>query len=101
MAFSKSFPKTTEKSVYPRWEEIYLSEEEEKKIEVLCRDENINLMKECVRDAKKIFSEESLKDFQSDVISTAIALFEKRASHEIFWKESKAKEKFDELFSTK
>ena len=28
----------------------------------------------------------------------AVALFEKRASHVIFWKESKAKEKFDDLF---
>lgn len=101
MAFSKSFPKTTDKSVYPKWEEMYLSDEEEKDIMQKCKEENLSLMKECVEDANKIFSDKNLKDFQSDVIKVAIALFEKRASHEVFWKESKAKEKFDELFKDK
>ena len=58
-------------------------------------------MQDCVEDAKKIFFERNLKDFQSDIVSVAIALFEKRASHEIFWKESKAKETFDALFNKK
>ncbi len=97
MAFSKSFPKSTDKTVYPKWEEIYLSEEEEKEQDDKARDENIELMKECIADAKKIFSETELKDYQTDVISTAIALFEKRASHSIYHKENKAKEKFDKL----
>ena len=52
-------------------------------------------MKECVSDAKKIFSEQKLKDYQTDVIRIAVALFEKRASHTVYWKESKAKDKFD------
>jgi len=95
MAFSKSFAKTTEKSVYPKWVEIFLSEEEEKEEERKSREENIKLMKECVSDAKKIFSEQKLKDYQTDVIRVAVALFEKRASHIVYWKESKAKEKFD------
>lgn len=95
MPYSKSFPKTTDKTVYPKWEEIYLSDEEEKDIEVSCRDENIKLLKECVQDAKKLFREENLKDFQSDIIQAAISLFEKRASHAIYWKEQAAKEKFD------
>jgi hypothetical protein len=30
------------------------------------------------------------------VVKLAVALFEKRASHLIFWKEMKAKEKFNE-----
>ncbi|MBC8500682.1 MAG: hypothetical protein ISS25_00580 [Nanoarchaeota archaeon] len=101
MPFSKSFPKTVDKSPYPRWEEIYLSDEEEKETEKRCRHENIALMKECIEDAKKIFSEKKLKDFQSDVINAAIALFEKRASHSVYWKENKAKEKFDKLFREK
>ncbi|MBC8495359.1 hypothetical protein H8D36_04355 [archaeon] len=101
MVFSKSFPKTTDKSVYPKWEEMYLSDEEEKEIMQKCKEENLFLMKECVEDANKIFSDKNLKDFQSDVIKVAIALFEKRASHEVFWKESRAKEKFDELFKDK
>jgi hypothetical protein len=96
MSFSKSFAKTTDKSVYPKWVEVYLSKEEEKEQEDICREENIELMKECVDDAKKIISDKSLKDYQTDVVNMAISLFEKRASHEVFYKESKAKEKFDE-----
>ena len=96
MPYSKSFPKTPDKTVYPKWEEVYLSDEEEKDIESSCRDENIKLMRECVQDAKKLFREEALKDFQSDIIQTAIALFEKRSSHAIYWKEQAAKEKFDQ-----
>lgn len=98
MPFSKSFPKTTDKSVYPKWEEVFLSEEEEKEQERLCREENIKLMKECIGDAKNIVQEKGLKDFQSDLISLAISLFEKRASHSVYWKESKCKEKFDGQF---
>nr|MCK4930156.1 hypothetical protein [Nanoarchaeota archaeon] len=95
MAFSKTFPKTTDKSVYPKWIEVFLTDKEEKEQEELCRQENIKLMKECISDAKKIFSEQKLKDYQTDTIRLAVALFEKRASHSIYWKESKAKEKFD------
>ncbi|MBN2459519.1 hypothetical protein JXB28_04515 [Candidatus Woesearchaeota archaeon] len=95
MAFSKAFAKTTDKSVYPKWVEVFLSEEEEKEEEKKCREENIRLMKECISDAKKIFSSEKLKGYETSVMSIAIALFEKRASHSVYWKESKAKEKFD------
>jgi hypothetical protein len=42
----------------------------------------------------------ALKDFQSDMVSIASALFEKRASHSVYWKESRAKEKFDDKFQT-
>ena len=95
MPFSKSFPKTTDKSVYPKWEEVYLTDAEERAVEDESMRENLRLMKECIEDAKKIFSEKDLKPYQTDIIHTAIALFEKRASHTVFWKESKAKEKFD------
>ena len=95
MPFSKSFPKTTDKTIYPKWEEIYLTLDEEKEIEGKAKEENHHLMEECIKDAKKIFAKESLKDFQSDIIQAAIALFEKRASHVIYWKEQAAKEKFD------
>ena len=61
MTFSKSFPKTTDKSVYPKWEEVFLTEAEEKEQEELCRKENIKLMKECIDDTKKIFKEKKLK----------------------------------------
>ena len=95
MTFSKSFAKTSEKSVYPKWIEVFLTQEEEQGEEKNCREENIKLMKECVDDARKIFSDKKLKDYQTDVIRLSVALFEKRASHVIYWKESKAKEKFD------
>jgi len=95
MAFSKSFPRTSKTSPYPQWEEIFLTEEEEKEQEAKCRNENINLMKECIEDAKALMQEKNLKDYQTDLIHIAISLFEKRASHSIYWKESKAKEKFD------
>ena len=98
MPFSKSFPRTVKGSNYPKWEEVFISEEEAQE-EQKCRIENIRLMKECVEDAKKIFEEKNLKHYQTDLIRMSIALFEKRASHSVYWKERKAKEKFDELFS--
>ena len=95
MTYSKSFPKTYEGSSYPKWEEVILSSIEEKDIENNARKENVILMKECVLDAKKLCDDEQLKDYQSDIIALAIALFEKRASHIVYHKETKAKEKFD------
>ena len=99
MPFSKSFPKTSKTSAYPQWEEITLTDAEEKEVEEKSREENIKLFKECIEDAKKIMQEKSLKDYQTDLIHIAISLFEKRASHSIYWKESRAKEKFDEMFN--
>ncbi len=95
MAFSKTFPKSSDKSVYPKWIEVFLTEAEEKEQEALCRSENIKLMKECIEDAKAIMNEKNLKKFQTNMVDIAISLFEKRASHVVYWKESKAKEKFD------
>ena len=99
MPFSKSFPKQSKTSVYPQWEEITLTDAEEKEQEAKSRAENINLFKECIEDAKAIMQEKGLRDYQTDLISIATALFEKRASHVIYHKESKAKEKFDEMFN--
>ncbi|MBS3102456.1 hypothetical protein J4458_03340 [Candidatus Woesearchaeota archaeon] len=45
MPFSKSFPKTSKTSPYPQWEEIFLTDAEEKAEEQKCRNENIKLMK--------------------------------------------------------
>ncbi len=101
MAFSKSFPKSTDKTVYPKWEEITLSEEEEKEQEEAARRDNIRKMHESIADAKAIITSENLKHFQTDMINLAIALFEKRSSHEIYYKENKAKEKFDKKYSPK
>lgn len=95
MPFSKTFPKTIPGSNYPLWEEVTISEEEEKQIEEDCRRFNNQLFEECIFDAKLILQKKGLGE-EPLIIQTAIALFEKRASHVVFWKESKAKEKFDE-----
>lgn len=98
MPFSKSFPRHSKTSTYPQWEEVTLTDAEEKLEEDKARAENIRLMKECIEDARDIMKEKGLKDYQTDIIHMAISLFEKRASHSIYWKESKAKEKFDGMF---
>jgi hypothetical protein len=95
MAFSKTFPKTVEGSNYPQWEEVYLTEEEEKQAEDDCRRENFRILDSCLEEAKMMAIKHGLN---TDEIRTkfAIALFEKRASHVVFWKEKMTKEKFDE-----
>ncbi len=95
MAFSKSFPRTVEGSAYPKWEEVFITEEEEKDIEEKARQENIKIMQECIDDAKALIEEKGFKGFKEDILKAAIPLFEKRASHTVYWKESKCKEKFD------
>ncbi|MBN2142143.1 hypothetical protein JW711_02315 [Candidatus Woesearchaeota archaeon] len=94
MVFSKSFPKRSNKSVYPNWNDVFLSEDEERKVEQECREENVRLMKECLSDAGNIIMGKGFEEHQSDLVNLAVALFEKRASHVVFWKENKAKEKF-------
>lgn len=95
MPFSKRFPRTVEGSAYPRWEEIYLAEEEESQQESVCRQENIDLMCQCLDDAKEVILKQGMKLFDQNIIAIATSLFEKRASHVIYYKEAKAKEKFD------
>ena len=95
MAFSKTFPKQIEGSNYPRWEEVYLSYDEEIESAENARKDNLKIMRECIKDAKALMADVGFKDEQADVIELAKALFDKRASHEIYWKENKAKEKFD------
>ncbi len=97
MVFSKSFPKTIEGSTYPRWEEVFLTDEEEQDIERKAREESIKIMKECIDDAKALIEEKGFKGFKEDILKVAVPLFEKRASHTVYWKESKCKEKFDEV----
>lgn len=92
MAFSKSFPRVGNK--YTTWEEIELTEEEEKEQEMKAREENIKLMQECIDQARKIITDKGLKPYQSDVVAMSIALFEKISSHQVYWKEKKAREKF-------
>ncbi|MEM4245534.1 MAG: hypothetical protein QXR60_05020 [Candidatus Nanoarchaeia archaeon] len=97
MPFSKSFPRV--KDHYKTWEEVELTPEEEKEQELKAQEENIKLMGECIEQAKKIIQEKGMKPYQSDVVAMSIALFEKISSHQVYWKEKKAREKFKEMIS--
>ncbi len=97
MGFSKNFPKTSDKSVYPKWVEVTLSEDEEKEAEQIARKKSIHLMRECIEDARLIVREKRLMESQKQLVDIATALFDKRASHVVFFKEELAKKKFDNL----
>ncbi len=97
MAFSKTFPRTIPGSNYPLWEEVKLTTEEEKEVEERCRKENFSLLDNCLKEAKALAIKNQINT-EENVTDIAIALFEKRSSHVVFWKESKAKEKFDDKF---
>jgi len=96
MAFSKTFPKTLPGTNYPVWEEIFLTEEEERLVEEQCKKTNFQLMDQSIREAKMLAIKNGMNE-DSNIVNMAKALFDKRASHLIFWKESKAKEKFDQI----
>jgi len=95
MAFSKTFPKTVSGSNYPSWEEVFLSLAEEDQAEKECQKKNFLLMDECLLEARSLAIKKGINT-DENVVQLAIALFEKRASHVVFWKEMRAKEKFDE-----
>ena len=62
MAFSKQFPKTTDKSTYPKWVEVNLSDAEESEQEAKARVRNIQLFKDSIEDAKNIIHEMTPKN---------------------------------------
>jgi hypothetical protein len=94
MVFSKNFPREIEGSNYPKWEEIFLSAQEEREREQVARQENLFLVRQCIADARNILKDEKMMDMQSHVLSVAMTLFKKRASHAVYYKEEKCKEKF-------
>ena len=94
MVFSKNFPREIEGSNYPKWEEIFLSAQEEREREQVARQENLFLIRQCIADARNVLKDEKMMDMQSHVLSLGMALFKKRASHAVYYKEEKCKEKF-------
>lgn len=94
MTFSKNFPRNIPGSNFPVWEEVVLSDEEERRIEQECDRYNQMLLNKCLKQAKSLAIENGINT-EENVASLSIALFEKLSSHVIFWKESYAKEKFD------
>jgi hypothetical protein len=95
MAFSKRFPRSVKGSPYAQWEEVKLSDEEERQIDGKARADNNRIFLECIDDAKEIIKEKGLKGYETGIVEIAKALFEKRASHAVYWKEKRTKEKFD------
>ena len=91
MAFSKRFPKDVPGSKFPEWVDIALTDAQEARIEVQAREEHIRLMKECLEDAYQVLKDKELKDYQTNVVQMAVALFDKRASHVVWHKEEYAK----------
>jgi hypothetical protein len=96
MTHTKRFPRKVEGSSYPRWEEIVLSDKEEKGVEEKARQENIRLFAECMYDAQVLLSKKEQAS-NTAVVRVAQSLFEKRASHVVFWKDTLCKEKFDKV----
>ncbi|MBI2019291.1 hypothetical protein HYS95_01310 [Candidatus Daviesbacteria bacterium] len=94
MAFSKAFPRQVSGSSSPVWEEVLLSEEEEKEAEEKCQRENFCLLDASLQEAKALAIKHGINS-GANVTRMAIALFEKKASHQVFWKEKMAKEKFE------
>jgi hypothetical protein len=93
MGFKKSFRQTSDKSAYPKWVEVELTEDEEKEAAKKARQKNVKIMMQCVDDARLVADE---KDLDSPAVQEiAKSLFDKRASHTVFHKERRAREKFD------
>lgn len=96
MVFNKTFPRQVPGSNYPVWEEIKLTEDEERRVEEACQQANYQLMDVSLQEARSLAIKHGMNT-EDNVARLAVALFEKRASHVVFWKENKAKEKFDQI----
>ena len=92
MTFYARFPRQVGGKT--EWEEIKLTSLEEKEVEKEARLENYRLLRECIEDAKNIAEKHAIRE-ESNIVSMAIALFDKRGSHHVYWKENRAKEKFE------
>ena len=93
--FRKTYARDIPGSDRPKWEEIILTDQEEREQEEVARQENLYLLRQCIADARNVIKDEELKDFQGHVIGLATTLFKKRASHAVFFKESKCREIFE------
>ncbi len=97
MAFSKRFPRNVPGVSYPIWEEITLTSAEEQDAEQQCRQHNFLLLDEALHKAKALAIKHGINT-EETVAALAVALFEKEASHAVFWKEMKAKEKIKTIY---
>ncbi len=95
MAFSKRFPKDVPGSRFAEWVDVELTAAEEAKVEADARSEHIREMKSCLADARQIMEDEHLKEYETNLVRIAAALFEKRSSHTVWHKEEAARLKFE------
>ena len=95
MVYVKSFPKNS--ATPTEWVKIKLSEKDEKEIEKSVRVKNALLFDECLNDATGILRAGALKEYQTNIVNIARALFEKRASHLVYQKEAYCREKFEQM----
>ena len=98
MVFRKSFPRRVEGINYPVWEEVVLSSEEEKNVELDNRKENLKIMHTCIKDTELLFDKLGYERKQRDIINVAIALFDKQSSHVAFKKEEYSQDKFNNTY---
>lgn len=99
MTYSKRFPKDVPTQVHPQWIEVSLTKEEELDVEKQTRKLHASLLKQCVADAKQVAKASEVHAEPAEIVSLANALFDKRASHLVWHKEERAKQKFDESIS--
>ncbi|MFC1734205.1 hypothetical protein ACFL6I_28205 [candidate division KSB1 bacterium] len=59
------------------------------------RGKSKKLMRKCIDEAKKLLEEMGFREYQSDILGIALALFRKQSSHIVYWKDNRCKEKFD------
>lgn len=97
MTYSKRFPKDTPASVHPQWIEISLSDDEEREVKKQARSKHASQLAQCLVDAKKVAKLSEVHADPSEIVNLARSLFDKQASHTVFYKERRAKEKFDSL----
>ncbi|NQU79573.1 hypothetical protein HQ545_07425 [Candidatus Woesearchaeota archaeon] len=98
MVFSKTYPREVQGSNFPRWEEMFLTAQEEREVEQVARQENLFLLRQCIADARNVMKDENMMDMQSHVLSSAMTLFRKRAGHVVHYKEQRCKDKFNKYW---
>jgi len=96
MAFSKNFPSQKTQGAYTTWVEVKLTEKQERECEHNARNAHVEEFQKCIDDAKEVLLKNGMKVFDPNIIQVANALFEKRASHTVYYKEERAKDVFDQ-----
>lgn len=97
--FYKSFPVQSEDNKV-NWHEIYLTPKDERAALDEAAIADMELMDQCIEDAKKLLEKKSLKPFQNSVIGLATQLFAKQADHSVYFKEKKCREILNRMKNT-